>query len=50
MRLFSICEVCHKRKFLIKNRKIKSPVGNITSQKLMCGKCYEPIKKYFKGK
>lgn len=44
MKIFSKCELCKKRRFIIKQRKITMPFGpEAKSKKLMCKKCQKLI-------
>lgn len=47
MKLFSKCNACHKKHFIVKKRtyKVKQINQEITSQGELCRGCYKNIKK-----
>lgn len=46
MNLRTLCDGCHKKKFIVKTRKYQHPIlGTITSKGILCDNCYQTILK-----
>lgn len=51
IKFFTKCEICRKKRIVIKKRMIELPTGHkATSRKLMCRKCYLPLTNALKTK